>query len=72
MRLSAQINRGQNGSETHRRNILLMKRSLLIGFLFLPLGTSVHICIRIAHQSDSRPANRAAWTTHFFHIFEHL
>jgi hypothetical protein len=29
--------------ETYRKNILLIKRSLLTGFLFFPLGTSVHI-----------------------------
>jgi hypothetical protein len=30
-------------SKKYLRNILLMNRSLLTGFLFLPLGTSVHI-----------------------------
>lgn len=29
---------------TYRKNILLTKRSLFTGFLFLPLGVSVHIC----------------------------
>jgi hypothetical protein len=29
--------------ETYRKNNLLMKRSLLTGFLFFPFGTSVHI-----------------------------
>lgn len=29
---------------TYRRNILLTKRSLFTGFLFFPLGVSVHIC----------------------------
>lgn len=33
---------------THRKNILLMKRSLFTGFLFLPLGISVHIYSNIS------------------------
>lgn len=33
----------KHDATTNLRNILLMKRSLFTGFLFLPFGTSVHI-----------------------------
>lgn len=46
---------------THLKNILLMKRSLLMGFLFLPLGTSVHICSASAASAHHLSCGRDCW-----------
>lgn len=45
-----------------RRNILLMNRSLLTGFLFFPLGISVHIYTQFSRRKMIRSKNPTSFT----------
>lgn len=55
----------------YRRNILLMKRSLLMGFLFLPFGCSVHIC-RSHAMSARRHLTPFQSRLYLLHILKYL
>jgi hypothetical protein len=58
----------KQGTEiTDLRNILLMNRSLFTGFLFLPLGVSVHI-----YAGMSTLSLRLGSIAYLFHVLQDL